>query len=67
MISNFKTIYYFINEFQPLDISNNHKAEKFISSQFNCSYGEHASDQLRQVIVSDDVRVSLKISDLTPL
>ena len=55
------------NKFQPLDISINQKAKKFISHKFNTWYPDRVSEQLKNGVAPGDVKVSMKISDLKPL
>ena len=52
------------NKFQPLDISINQSAKKFISNKFNAWYAERVSKQLSNGVAPGDVKVSLKLSDL---
>ena len=59
--------YNWTNKFQPLDISINQKAKKFISHKFNTWYADRVSEQLKKVVVPGDVKVSMKMSDLKPL
>ena len=54
-------------KFQPLDISINQKAKKFISHKFNTWYAERVSTQLPHGIAPADVKVSMKLSELKPL
>ena len=51
------------NKFQPLDISINQSAKKFISNKFNAWYAERVSKQLSNGVAPGDVKVSLKLSD----
>ena len=55
------------NKFQPLDISINQKAKKFVSHQYNKWYADRVSEQLRRGVAPGDVKVSMKLSDLKPL
>ena len=55
------------NKFQPLDISINQSAKKFISNKFNAWYADRVSKQLSNGTAPGDVKVSLKLSDLKPL
>ena len=55
------------NKFQPLDISFNQSAKKFISNKFNAWYADRVSKQLSNGVAPGDVKVSLKLSDLKPL
>ena len=55
------------NKFQPLDISINQSAKKFISNKFNAWYADRVSKQLPNGVAPRDVKVSLKLSDLKPL
>ena len=55
------------NKFQPLDISINQSAKKFISHKFNTWYADRVSKQLSNGVSPGDVKVSLKLSDLKPL
>ena len=55
------------NKFQPLDLTINQKAKKFISNKFNAWYAEKVSKQLMNGRAAGDVKVSLKLSDLKPL
>ena len=55
------------NKFQPLDISINQSAKKFISNKFNAWYADRVSKQLSNGVAPGDVKVSLKLSDLKPL
>ena len=57
----------FTNKFQPLDISINQSANKFISDKFNAWYADRVSKQLSNGVIPGDVKVSLKLSDLKPL
>ena len=50
--------------FQPLDISINQSANKFISNKFNALYAHRVSKQLSNGVAPGDVKVSLKLSDL---
>ena len=52
--------------FQPLDISINQSANKFISNKFNAWYADRVSKQLSNGVAPGDVKVSLKMSDLKP-
>ena len=56
-----------INKFQPLDISINQKAKKFVSHKFNTWYADPVSEQLKRGVAPGDVKVSVKLSDLKPL
>ena len=55
------------NKFQPLDISINQSAKKFISNKFNAWYADRVSKQLSNGVAPGDVKVSLKLGDLKPL
>ena len=55
------------NKFQPLDISINQKAKKFVSHKFNTWYADRVSEQLRRGVAPGDAKVSMKLSDLKPL
>ena len=55
------------NKFQPLDLTINQKAKKYVSSKFNEWYAERVSKQLMNGKASGDVKVSLKLTDLKPL
>ena len=55
------------NKFQPLDLTVNQKAKKFITNIFNEWYAEKVSQQLRLGKAPADVKVSLKLSGLKPL
>ena len=55
------------NKFQPLDISINQKAKKFVSHKFNTWYADRVSEQLRRGVAPGDLKVSMKLSDLKPL
>ena len=55
------------NKFQPLDISINQKARKFVSHKFNTWYADRVSKQLRRGVATGDVKVSMKLSNLKPL
>ena len=55
------------NKFQPLDLTINQKAKKFVSNQFIKRYAEGVSRQLRNEKSPGYVKVSLKLSDLKPL
>ena len=55
------------NKFQPLDLTINQKAKRFVSNQFNKWYAERVSRQLTNGKSPGDVKVSLKLSDLKPL
>ena len=50
--------------FQPLDISINQSANKFISNKFNAWYADRVSKQLSNGVAPGDVKASLKLSDL---
>ena len=52
------------NKFQPLDISINQSAKKFISNKFNAWYADRVNKQLSNRVAPGDVKVSLKLSDL---
>ena len=52
------------NKFQPLDLTINQKAKKYVSSTFNEWYTERVSKQLMNGKAPGDVKVSLKLSDL---
>ena len=52
------------NKFQPLDLTINQKAKKYVSSKFNEWYAERVSKQLMNGKAAGDVKVSLKLSDL---
>ena len=56
-----------IDKFQPLDISINQKAKKFISHKFNTWYADHVREQLKKGRAQDDKKLSKKMSDLKPL
>ena len=55
------------NKFQPLDISINQKAKKFISHKFNTWYANRVSQQLKKGVAPGDVKVSMKMYDPKPL
>ena len=55
------------NKFQPLELTINKKAKKFISNKFNKWYAEKVSKELRLGKAAGDVKVSLKLSELKPL
>ena len=55
------------NKFQPLDISINQKAKKFISHKCNTWYADRVSEQSRRGVAPGDVKVSMKLSHLKPL
>ena len=55
------------NKFQPLDISINQKAKKFVSHKFDTWYADRVTEQLRRGVAPGDVKVSMKLSDLKPL
>ena len=55
------------NKFQPLDLTINQKAKKYVSSKFNEWYAERVSKQLMNGKAPEDVKFSLKLSDLKPL
>ena len=55
------------NKFQPLDLTINQKAKKYVSSKFNEWYAERVSKQLMNGKAPGDVKVSLKLSDMKPL
>ena len=55
------------NKFQPLNISINQKAEKFISHKFNTWYADRVNELLKKGVAPGDVKVSVKMSDLKPL
>ena len=55
------------NKFQPLDLTINQKAKKYVSSKFNEWYAERVSKQWMNGKAQGDVKVSLKLSDLKPL
>ena len=55
------------NKFQPLDISINQSAKKFISNKFNAWYAGRVSKQLSNGVALGDIKISLKLSDLKPL
>ena len=55
------------NKFQPLDLTINQKAKKYVSSKFNEWYAEKVSKQLMNGKAPRDVKGSLKLSDLKPL
>ena len=55
------------NKFQPLDISINQSAKKFISNKFNAWCANIVSKQLSNGVAPGDVKVSLKLSDLKNL
>ena len=52
------------NKFQPLDISINQKAKKFISHKFNTWYTDRVSEQFQKGVAPVDVKVSKKMSNL---
>ena len=58
---------YLTKKFQPLDISINQKAKKFVSHKFNTWYADRVSKQLRRRVAPGDVKVSMKLSDLKAL
>ena len=55
------------NKFQPLDISINQSAKKFISNKFNAWHADRVNKHLSNGVTTGDVKVSLKLSDLKPL
>ena len=55
------------NKFQPLDISINQKAKKFVSHKFDTWYADRVSKQLKRGVAPGDVEVSMKLSALKPL
>ena len=55
------------NKCQPLDLTINQKAKKFISNKFNVWYADQVRKQLQLGKATADVKVSLKLSDLKPL
>ena len=55
------------NKFQPLDISINPKAKKFVSHKFNTWYADRVSEQWRRGVAPGDVKVLMKSSYLKPL
>ena len=55
------------NKFQPLDISINQKAKKFVAHKFNTWYTDRVSEQLRRGAAPGEVKISMKLSDLKPL
>ena len=55
------------NEFQPLDLTINQKAKKFVSNQFNKWYAEKVNGQLTNGKSPGDVKTSMKFSNLKPL
>ena len=55
------------NKFQPLDITINQKAKKFIPHKFNTWYTDCVSNQLKSCAAIGKVKVPLKMSDLKPL
>jgi len=55
------------NKFQPLDLTINQKAKKFVSNCFNTWYAERVSKELTNGKAAGDVKVSMKLSDLKPL
>ena len=55
------------NKFQPLDISINHKAKKFISHSFSAGYADRVNEQLKKGVATGDVNLSMKMSNLKPL
>ena len=55
------------NKFQPLDITINQSAKKFISDKFNAWYADRISKQLSNGVAPGDVKISPKLSDLKPL
>ena len=56
--------YNLINKFQPLDISINQKAKKFVSYKFNTCYTDRVSEKLRKGAAPGDVKVSMQMFDL---
>ena len=56
-----------MDKFQPLDLTINQKAKKYVSSKFNEWYAERVSKQLMNGKAPGDVKISLKLSDLNPL
>ena len=52
------------NKSQPLDLTMNQKAKKFVSNQFNKWFAERLSRQLTNGKSPRDVKISLKLSDL---
>ena len=52
---------------QPLDLTINQKAKRFVSNQFNKLYAERVSRQLTNGKLPGDIKVSLKLNDLKPL
>ena len=55
------------NKFQPLDISINQSAKKFISNKVNAWYADRDSKQLSNGVAPGNFKVSLKLSNLKPL
>ena len=55
------------NKFQPLDISINQSAMKFISNKLNAWYADRVSKQLSNGVAPGDIKGSLKLIDLKPL
>ena len=55
------------NKFQPLDITINQSAKKFISDKFNAWYADRISKQLSNGVAPGDVKISPKLSDLKTL
>ena len=55
------------NKSQPLDLTINQKAKKFVSNRFNKWYAKRVSRQLTNGKLPGDVKVSLKLSNLKPL
>ena len=55
------------NKFQPLDISINQKAKKFILHKFNTWYADRISEQLKKGVAPGDVKESMKMFDLKAL
>ena len=54
-------------KFQPLDISINRSAKKFISNKFKAWYADRVNKQLSNGVACSDIKVSLQLSDLEPL
>ena len=66
-LSSIFLLYNLTNKFQPLYISINQKAKNFVSHKFNTWYADRVSEQLRRSVAPGDVKLSMKLSDLTPL
>ena len=54
------------NKFEPLDISINQSAKKFISNKFNAWYADRVSKQMSNEVALGAVKTSLKLSDFKP-